>query len=88
MHAVVNSFAFEASSLRDLIEFDDVEISFAADITLFPGTDVAEHWTPSFHAEFDPQNVFRVLKEHVVAAAEDFLSVRATANQVDRTTLV
>ena len=88
MHAAVNSFAFEASSLRDLIEFENVEISFAADITLFPGTDVAEHWTPAFHAEFDPGNVFRVLKDHVVAAAEDFLSVRATANQMDRITLL
>ncbi len=88
MHAAVNSFAFEASSLRDLIEFENVEISFAADITLFPGTGVAEHWTPAFHAEFDPDNVFRVLKDHVVAAAEDFLSVRATANQMDRITLL
>ena len=81
-HVAVDSFAFDASSLRDLIEFHNVEISFAADITLFPGTDVAVHWTPSFHAEFDPANVFRVLKEHVIAEAEDFLSVRTIENQL------
>lgn len=75
VHTAVNSFVFDATSLRDLIEFDNIEITFAADITLFPGTEVAVHWTPSFHAEFDPANMFRVLKEHVVAEAEDFLSV-------------
>lgn len=76
LYAAVNSFDFSASSLRDLIEFDGIEVSFDADITLFPDTDVAVHWTPSFHAEFDPENMFRVLKEHVIAAAEEFLMVR------------
>jgi hypothetical protein len=76
--AAVNSFVFRASSLRELIEFDNIEIEFAADITLFPGTDVMVHWTPSFHAEFDPANVFRILKERVMEEAENFLQVSAT----------
>jgi hypothetical protein len=77
LHADVNSFDFSASTLRDFIEFENIELSFAADITFFPHTDVAVNWTPSFEAEFDPENVFRVLKQQVIDQAEDYMSVSA-----------
>jgi hypothetical protein len=77
LHADVNSFDFSASTLRDFIEFENIELSFAADITFFPRTDVAVNWTPSFEAEFDPENVFRVLKQQVIDQAEDYMSVSA-----------
>ena len=77
LHADVNSFDYSASTLRDFIEFENIELSFAADITFFPRTDVAVNWTPSFEAEFDPENVFRVLKQQVIDQAEDYMSVSA-----------